>query len=374
MIATKKKYVSEAIERLRLIRSENVGPQTFKRLIDLFGCAENAIDRLPELSMHGGLKREINICSISTAMREMEKLQSFGAKLLFWDDPSYSKSLRMIEDYPPVLTVHGRTELLSAEKIIGMVGARNASANGCRLARDIAHKLSEHGIVTASGLARGIDACVHERSLTHGTIAIIANGVDVVYPEQNRSLYAKIAEVGVIVTEYPFSSEPLARNFPQRNRIISGLSKAVIVIEASQKSGSLITASYALKQNRKVFAIPGSPIDSKYSGCNWLIKTGKASLLSSEQDILDFLNDPKDSNLSEQSQLFNANFANKPADAELKKFRNILHNALGFSPTSVEDIIINTSIPYHILNVLLLELEVAGRIERSYGNKITRIA
>lgn len=374
MIAAKNIYALESIDRLRLIRTENVGPQTFKRLLALFDSATEAIARLPELSAKGGLGRNINVCEALTAEEELEKLHTFGASLIFWDDITYPDNLREIEDYPPVLTVLGNIELLKAEKIVGIVGSRNASANGCHLARDIAAKLSERGIIIVSGLARGIDSCAHVGSLNGGTIGVIANGVDVVYPEQNKALYADMAKTGAIVTEYPFGSGPISSHFPKRNRIISGLSKAIVVIEASQKSGSLITATYASKQKRKVFAVPGSPMDSKYSGSNWLIKTSKASLLSSEQDVLDYLVIQGEAPLSDQPQLFHANFERKPSDAELNKFRTVLHNALGFAPTSVEDIIINTTIPYHALNILLLELEVAGRIERSYGNKITRIA
>ncbi len=373
MIATKKTYERESIDRLRLIRTENIGPQTFKRLITLFGTATEAIEHLPELSIKGGLRRGITICETANAEDELEKISAFGANLLFWDDIGYPSKLKLIDDYPPVLTVLGNTELLKSEKIIGIVGSRNASVNGCHLARDIAGKLSEHGMIVISGLARGIDSCAHIGSLNGGTIGVIANGIDIIYPEQNKILYGDIAKSGAIVTEYPFSSDPIARNFPQRNRIISGMSIAIIVIEASQKSGSLITANFALKQNRKIFAVPGSPMDSKYSGSNWLIKNGKASLLSSADDILEYFASQVELSLSDQSQLLYPNFDCRPSDADLNKFRTTLHDALGFSPTSLEDIILNTTIPYHVLNVLLLEMEVAGHIERSYGNKITRI-
>jgi DNA processing protein len=374
MFATQNTNTEESIERLRLIRSENVGPQTFKRLLNAFGTATDAIAQLPTLSVRGGLKRKITICSKSAAENELQKIEDFGAKLLFWDDPKYPESLRSIEDYPPVLTVFGNEALLQSPKIIGIVGSRNASANGCYMARDIAKKLADQQVVIASGLARGIDACAHEKSLQSGTIGVIANGIDVVYPEQNKALYKAIAEEGVIVTEYPFSSQPIARNFPQRNRIISGLSKAVVVIEASQKSGSLITAGYAKKQNRKVFAIPGSPLDSKYSGCNLLIKAGDASLLLSEQDVIDYLNSATKSFFSDQSQEIPTTFVRIPNEDELDKFRPVLQNAIGFCPTSIEEIIIATQIPYYALNILLLELELAGQIERSYGNKVNRIA
>jgi DNA processing protein len=374
MIAAKSIGVSEFIERLRLLRSENIKPQTFKRLITLFGNDEEAINRLPELASQGGLNRPIGLCDHTYAEHEVEQVIKFGAEMLFWDDHAYPDTLKMIEDYPPIITVHGNINQLKSKQTIGIVGARNASVNGCWLAREMAIKLSEHNIIIASGLAHGIDTCAHEGSLAHGTIGVIANGINVVYPEQNRKLYAKVVESGVIVTEHPFGAEPIARNFLKRNRIISGLSKAIIIVEASQRSGSLITASYALKQNRKVFAIPGSPIDSKYSGCNWLIKTQKASLLTSEKEVLEFLQQSENNALSEQSQLFRMNFERKSDGSELWEFRKILHNALGFSPTSIEDIITNTSIPYHALNILLLELEVAGKIEHLYGNKIIRIA
>lgn len=374
MIATKDIGESESINRLRLIRTENVGPRTFKRMLEVYGSATETLSHLSTLSARGGLKRTIRVCEAAEAEDELEKLHTFGAQLLFWDDAAYPEALRTIEDYPPVLTAIGNIELLKAKRIVSIVGARNASINGCHLARDLAGKLSEHGIVIASGLARGVDSCAHLGSLRGGSIGVIASGIDIVYPEQNKALYSDMANSGVIITEYRFSSEPVAHNFPQRNRIISGLSKAVIVIEASQRSGSLITASFAEKQGRKIFAAPGSPMDSKYSGSNWLIKTGKASILLSEQEVLEYLENPNATSLSDHPQVFPASFDHKPSDAELDKFRSILHNALGFSPTPLEDIIINTETPYHILNILLLELELAGQVERSYGNKITRIA
>ena len=363
---------NDKIERLRLIRSENVGPQTFKRLIALYGSAKLALEHISELSAKGGSKKKVKICLASTAENEIEKLEKYGAHLLFWDDEHYPKNLRLTSDYPPVITALGRLELLNAKNIVALVGSRAASVNGLATARDITKELSHQDVIIASGLAKGIDGCAHKYSKDGASIGVIASGINIIYPLENKLLFEKVAEFGVIVSEYPFDSEPLSRNFPQRNRIISGLSKAVIVIEASLKSGSLITADYAIKQKRKLFVVPGSIMDSKYKGSNLLIKDGSASLMSSTQDVLDFLEigylELSDCNQS----LIPPQNATTVTPAELDAFRATLHEALSSSPTAIEDIMAFTDIPYQVLNILLLELELAGKIERGYGNMVTR--
>lgn len=363
----------EFIARMRLIRSENVGGQTFKNLLSAFGSAQDALDKIPELAANGGLKRNINIAAESKISNELELLENFGAKILFWDDEIFSPALKITNDCPPVLTVKGRIELMHSSKNVAIVGSRNASINGCAISKKIASELSERGVVITSGLARGIDASAHEGALRHGTIGVIAGGIDVVYPAQNQKLYDTMYDDGLIVSEYPFGAEPIARHFPQRNRIISGLCNVLLVVEASKKSGSLITAECAEKHKRLVFAIPGSPLDTKYSGCNWLIKSGKAELFEGYEDIMQTLkNEPSHMSEGNQNNITGDISGPIPSNADLSEYRNTLYNSLSYSPTAIEEIIINLKIPYNVLNILLLELELSGKISRSYGNVITK--
>lgn len=365
---------SEFISRIRLIRSENVGGQTFKNLIHTFGSAQDALDKIPELAQNGGLKRTINIASESSVEQELELTENFNAKIIFWDEDRFSRNLATTLDCPPVLTVKGNIELLNAPKNVAIVGSRNASINGCSMSKKIASELSERGATITSGLARGIDSSAHEGSLANATIGVIAGGIDVVYPPQNQKLYEEMYECGLIVSEYPFGSEPIARHFPQRNRIISGLSHILLVIEASKKSGSLITAECAEKQKRPIFAIPGSPLDSKSSGCNWLIKTGKATLFEGYEDILEALAKKPIYGASDNDQWsMSPHISHEHSEDELTKYRSKLYNSLSFAPITIEEIVINSQVPYSALNILLLELELAGKITRSYGNVITKI-
>lgn len=251
----------ERIDWLRLSRSENVGPVTFRRLLHRFGSAAAALEALPELVRRGG-RTAIRVCTAEEAEQEIESLRGAEGRFLGLFEPDYPHALRAIDDAPPVLAVLGNATLLS-QPILGMVGSRNASLNGSRLAERLARDLGAAGFVIASGLARGIDTAAHEGALKTGTIAVVAGGVDVVYPKENKKLYDKIVDQGAVISEQPLGSSPVARHFPRRNRIISGLAKGVLVIEAHLRSGSLITARSAADQGRDVFAVPGSPLDPR---------------------------------------------------------------------------------------------------------------
>jgi DNA processing protein len=268
----------ERLDWLRLSRTDSIGPITFYALLRRFGSAAAALDALPRLS------RPTVAMSRRDAEAALAAIERIGARLVCWGEPLYPSALAAVEDAPPVLTLLGRPEMILAP-MIAVVGARNASANGRRLARELAAGLGESGIVVVSGLARGIDAAAHLGALATGSVAIVAGGVDVVYPEENRGLYDALARDGAILAELPLGTEPQARHFPRRNRIISGVALGVVVVEAAAKSGSLITARFALEQGREVFAVPGSPLDPRSRGTNDLLRSG-ATLTETAADIV----------------------------------------------------------------------------------------
>ncbi len=291
----------ERLDWLQLIRSDNVGPVTFHALIAKFGKAKRALAALPELTRGNRGKKAVRLAKRDTAERELAALTKHGARAIAACEPDYPEALAALPDAPPVITVHGRAELLHGP-CIGMVGARNASANGRRFASQLAGELGSAGLTVVSGLARGIDTAAHEGSLASGTIACVAGGVDVVYPPENAALMARIAgEGGAVVAEQPFGLKPTARHFPYRNRVISGLSRAVVVVEAALQSGSLITARLAAEQGRDVLAVPGSPLDPRAAGSNGLIRDG-AALVTCVADVLAALG-PLDSPLEQNQRL-----------------------------------------------------------------------
>lgn len=276
---------AERFHRLRLLRSENVGPTTFRMLLRRFGTAGKALEALPDLARKGGLARPIRLCSEDDARADLERAAEIGALFVAPGEAGYPPLLAEIDDAPPLLCVRGDLDLARRE-IIAIVGARNASASGRKFARTLATELSGNTFVIASGLARGIDTAAHEASLGHGTIAVLAGGIDIFYPPENERLQREIGERGLLVTEMGPGTSPRAELFPRRNRIIAGVSRAVIVVEAALRSGSLITARLANEQGRDVFAVPGSPLDPRCEGSNKLIKEG-AALLTSSRDVLD---------------------------------------------------------------------------------------
>ena len=278
---------AERLAWLRLIRSENVGPITFFDLMRHFGSAEDALRALPDLARRGGRRGSLRIGSRAAAEREVDALRAAGARLIALGEPDYPRPLAAIADPPPLLSMIGHGHLLN-KRIVAIVGARNASASGNRFARQIAGDLGAADYVVASGLARGIDTNAHEGALATSTVAVVAGGVDVVYPPENEDLHARIAEGGVVIAEMPPGTVPQGRHFPRRNRVIAGVALGTVVIEAAQRSGSLITARLAGEQGRDVFAVPGSPLDPRCRGSNNLIRQG-AVLTESAADVVEVL-------------------------------------------------------------------------------------
>jgi DNA processing protein len=364
----------ERLDWLRLARTETVGPVTFYALLRRFGSARAALDALPRLS------RPVSAMSRRDAEAELTALDRLGASLVCWGEPDYPATLVAVEDAPPVLTVLGNPELLQAPTV-AVVGARNASANGRRIARELAAGLGEEGVVVVSGMARGIDAAAHLGSLDTGSVAVVAGGADIVYPEENRGLYDALCERGAAVAELPLGTEPLARHFPRRNRIISGMARGVVVVEAAAKSGSLITARFALEQGREVFAVPGSPLDPRSRGCNDLLRNG-ATLTETAADILTQLGPllqreiPAPRALVRQMQprlpLMTATPI-LPARPQISEDAalELLVEKLSPTPVAVDELVRQCHLSAASIATLLLELELAGRIERHPGNLVS---
>ena len=322
---------------------------------------------LPSLAQRGGLRRELRICDTATATREWEAIERLGGRHIILGDPDYPTALAAVSDAPAVLSVLGNAELLGRTSI-GVVGARNASTNGRRFAEKIARDLTLGGAVVVSGLARGIDTAAHTGALEGGTVAVLAGGADIVYPKQNAALYEEIRERGTIVSEMPPGTQPQARQFPTRNRIISGLSLGIVVVEAALRSGSLITARLAGEQGRDVFAIPGFPLDPRARGANALIRNG-ATLAESAEDVLEGIrpllsrqhDEPGFTGLGENDDL---------GSAELDSARTTILECLGPAPVTVDDLLRDSGLSTATLWAVLLELELAGRLERQPGGKV----
>jgi DNA processing protein len=357
------------IDVLRLIRTPNVGPITFFQLIRRFRTAANALKALPELSLRGGRKQPLVACLEVTAQKEMDAAQKFGARMILYGMPDYPRLLHTIPDPPPLITVSGHPHLWQKSDAIAMVGARNASANGCQFAGRLAKELGESGLITVSGLARGIDSFVHKGSLATGTVAVIAGGIDNIYPPENEPLYQQLRESGAIISEQPFGALPYSGAFPGRNRIIAGMSLGTVVVEASPKSGSLITARFATENNREVFAIPGSPLDPRSRGCNQLIKQG-ATMAESASDILQGITHLRNTGLKETPPLeYDANLYTAPADNDLDEIRRVVTGKLSTTPVLVDELIEQCGAAPGAIMTVLLELELAGRLKRGAGNR-----
>lgn len=366
----------EKLAWLRLIRSENVSPITFYRLLQRFGTAARALDALPSLAKAGG-KNTIVIANQSACEDEVARCEKIGAQLILRSDAQYPALLGQLDDAPPVITTLGNAALLSRAGL-GVVGARNASLAGRKLAEDFSRKIGQAGYVISSGLARGIDTAAHTASLASGTVAVVAGGIDVIYPPENRALYEQIVAQGCVVAESPLATEPLARHFPRRNRIISGLSLGVLIVEAAAKSGSLITARMAMEQNREVFAVPGSPLDPRAEGCNLLIKDG-AQIVTALGDVLGALDDLKRRGLSESHGGWQGSDGSDMAlpdlDAALsdENLRDQILENLSPTPVDLNELIRALDAPIPKVMTILLALELAGRIERRAGNTLNLI-
>ncbi|KPF56178.1 DNA-processing protein DprA [Rhizobium sp. AAP116] len=363
----------QRIAWLRLIRSDNVGPATFRDLINHFGSAETALEALPELSRRGGSTRSIRIATVGEAEREIETASRFGARFIGIGEPDYPAALRQIDAAPPLLAVKGDLDVATLPAV-GIVGSRNASISGAKFAAMMAGEIGRAGYAIVSGLARGIDASAHRASLDTGTIAAMAGGLDQPYPPENVDLLDQICSGrGLAISEMPFGWEPRARDFPRRNRLIAGVALGVVVIEAAARSGSLITARLAGEFGRQVFAVPGSPLDPRCEGTNGLLKDG-ATVTTRPQDVLQAL-----APISELD-LFSPNEADEPADEPGERplapppndnERLVIVQALGPTPVEIDDIIRHTALPASSVYLVLLELDIAGRLERHAGGFVS---
>lgn len=364
---TKTQSSEELINWLRLARTQNVGKVTFFNLIKIFGSAGNALQNIEEYSLRGGREKPIKVCSSVDAEKELELCNKIGAQIIIFDDELYPKLLKEIPDAPPIITVLGDVTLLD-RNVLAIVGPRNASMNGCKFAGNIAKELGVHGFVIASGLARGIDTAAHNASINSGTIAVIGGGIDNIYPPENKKLYHEIAEKGLIISENYFGAKPLASSFPQRNRIISGISLGTIVVEATLKSGTLITAACALEQNREVFAVPGSPFDPRCHGTNRLIKEG-AKLIESASDVMSELILPKPNVklMEPQAESFEGISLKISNDSEIKKIRELILSKIDHCGVAIDEIIVNLQISPRLVNIAITQLELADKIENKNG-------
>jgi DNA processing protein len=355
---------------LRLIRSENVGPVTFRELVTHFGSAARALDALPELSRRGGYRQPIRICPREAAEAELQAAADIGARALVVGEPGYPETLAAIEPPPPLIYVKGNAGHLT-RPMLAIVGARNGSAAGQKLARLFASSIGAAGFVIVSGLARGIDAAAHEAALGTGTVAVLAGGPDNVYPPDNAVLQRQIAERGCLVSENPPGFAPRAQDFPRRNRIISGLALGVLIVEAARRSGTLVTARMAGEQGREVFAIPGHPLDPRAEGTNGLLKSG-ATLVTEPDDVLQplspLLREPlrravAPARPATRQEALPLEEPQAPASL-VETDRNRLLEALGPAPTDVDSLARATGLSTRLIQIGLLELALAGRLER----------
>lgn len=371
---------AERLACLRLIRSAQVGPATFRELINLCGGATQALKALPALARRAG--RPVAVCSEADAAAELRAAEKAGARPVFTIEPGYPAALAAIDAPPPLVYVRGRTELLSAPAV-AIVGSRQASAAGIKLARLFARELSEAGLAIVSGLARGIDAAAHEASLARGTVAVVAGGIDVVYPPEHAALQARIGDEGCLVTEQPPGFTPRGKDFPRRNRLISGIARGVLVIEAARRSGTLVTARFAAEQGREVFAVPGHPLDPRAEGTNQLLKSG-ATLTTEPRDVLDALAPQlgagpglKEATRDEAIATLAMGEASEPdllaGDPErIAGGRARLLAALGPHPVDIDEVMRATALSAREVRALLMELDLAGEIVRHGFQLVSR--
>jgi DNA processing protein len=359
----------QRIAWLRLIRTENVGPATFRDLINRFGSADAALAILPELMRSGGLSRPPRIPSVSEAEAEMEAAERLGASFVAIGEPDYPPVLRRMDQPPPLVAVMGEPAVFRLPPV-AIVGARNASLAGIRMARTLAAELGANGYAIVSGLARGIDTAAHEGGLATGTVAVLAGGLDRPYPPENEELCREIASRGgALISEMPFGWEPRARDFPRRNRIVAGLSLGLVVVEAARRSGSLISARLAGELGRLVFAVPGSPLDPRAAGTNGLLKEG-AILVTEARDILDQVAPligraaPGPETLEEPPD-----FTSAPPPGDDDRARVL--EALGPVPAGIDELIRHTGLHPAVVFMILLELDLAGRLERHSGGSVS---
>ncbi|EJF90235.1 DNA-processing protein DprA [Bartonella melophagi] len=363
---------------LRLLRSESIGPVTFRNLIDHYKTAENALAVLPELSRKSGRCAPIRIATLEDAEKEMQKAEKLGIRFVGVGEPDYPAYLRVTEASPPLITIKGNVSVFHKSSV-GIIGSRDASAAGKKLTAQFSHFLGNAGFITISGFARGIDSIAHQTSLKTGTVAVMAGGIDHIYPPENKKLYDDIiTNGGAIISEMPVGWKPRAIDFPRRNRIIAGLSLGLLVTEAAMRSGSLITTRQAVEIGRLIFAIPGSPLDPRSVGTNNLIKEG-ALLVTHPSDIIETLTPLVSNTVSSQLNLFEKEYpiqfqeegfslpnteTDKSASTRNDSERLAILSALSTTPIDLDTLSNHSDIPLQNLYLLLVELELSGKLIR----------
>lgn len=355
--------IEDLVDRLRLLRTPGIGPVTFRQLIMRFGTPAAALEAVPELARRGGGKAPA-IRSRDDAEREVARVEKLRGRFLALGRGLYPRLLSELEDAPPLLIAKGNLNLLDRQAV-AMVGARNASAAACRFARGLAHDLGQQDLVVVSGLARGIDSAAHDGALATGTVGVIAGGIDVFYPPENQSRQEAMFEQGLVLAEMPPGTEPRARHFPYRNRIIAGMCGGTVVVEAAPRSGSLITARLAAEAGREVMAVPGSPLDPRAQGCNQLIRDG-ATLIQNASDVVEALR-PFDSRVRAEAAHY------QPAAEELNgdDALGLIEDLLGPSPVPIDEIIRLSGVSSGSVQMALLGLDLAGRLDRHAGGKVS---
>ena len=355
--------IEDLVDRLRLLRTPGIGPVTFRQLIARFGAPSTALAAVPDLARRGGGNAPA-LRTVADTEREIARVQKLGGKFLAIGQGLYPRLLAELEDAPPLLIAKGNLNLLDRQAV-AIVGARNASAAACRFARGLAHDLGQHDLVVVSGLARGIDSAAHDGALDTGTIGVIAGGIDVFYPPENEERQKALYERGLVLAEMPPGTEPRARHFPYRNRIIAGMSSGTVVVEAAPRSGSLITARLAAEAGREVLAVPGSPLDPRAQGCNQLIRDG-ATLVQNAADVVEAIR-PFASQVRSASSHYEV--AAEPMNGE--DALGVVEELLGPSPVPVDEIIRLSGAPSGAVQMALLELDLDGRLDRHAGGKVS---
>ncbi len=366
----------EKLNWIRLARTENIGPATFFRLLEIFGTASVAVEKTPEFSAQNGLRRPLSIASAKEVENEIAQAKIFDSEIITFGENDYPRLLREIYDPAPILTVRGNKEFLNKDSI-AIVGPRNATFHACKFSEKMALDLGDNEITVVSGLAKGVDAAAHRGALKTGTVAVIAGGINNVYPAENAELYRQIFKSGVLVSEQPFGAAPRGANFIQRNRIISGMSYGVVVVEAGVQSGSLATARFALDQGREVFAVPGFPMDPRNSGSNLLLEDG-ATFTQNAAKIMKEMPGMR-ARLSEAGMLhepdsteFEAPIAKFQSDDDIKKVRDEIFTKIGFIPMQTEEIISELQVPARLVNIALVQLELADKIAINFGRVVKK--
>ncbi|QIK77673.1 DNA-protecting protein DprA [Sphingomonas piscis] len=352
----------DLIDRVRLLRTPGIGPITYRQLIRRFGSPAAALDAVPDLARRGG-GRPPALFGRAQAEREVGQVQALGARYLVLGQGLYPPPLAELDDAPPLVVAKGQLSLLE-RPAVAIVGARNASAAACRFARMLAHDLSEAGLLVVSGLARGIDAAAHDGAIDGGTVGVVAGGIDIFYPPENRARQEAMFARGLVLAEMPPGTEPRARHFPYRNRIIAGMSLGTVVVEAAPRSGSLITARLAAEAGREVLAVPGFPLDPRAQGCNQLIRDG-ATLIQNAADVIEAI------------QPGSAGARTRPADPpapsvvrEDPQAVSLVQELLGPSPVAVDEIVRQSGLSSGDVQLALLELDLAGRLDQHAGGRV----